>query len=229
MTGNREKLVIIGDGETAELAYDYFSRDKNFDVVGFSVEEAFRHNTVLYGLPVVSLEQMERFFDPKTHTAFVAVSYTRLNRLRSKLYNIAKQKGYPLCSYISPNAFVGTNVEIGDNCFIFENVTIQRGAKIGDNVTIWTGSSVGHRSAIANNCFIATHVAISGFCSIGENSFLGVNSCTTGNIKIGIDCVVGAGAVVIKDTDDRQICVGNPARPLVNKKTDVFIEGKEAI
>ncbi len=229
MTGNKEKLVIIGDGETAELAYDYFCRDTNFLVVGFSAEEAFRHHTNLYGLPVVPLEQIERFFDPKTHMAFVAVSYSQLNRLRSKLYNIVKQRGYRLCSYISPNAFVGTNVEIGDNCFILENVTIQRGAKIGDNTTIWAGSSIGHRSTIANNCFIATHVAISGFCSIGENSFLGVNSCTTANIKIGRDCVVGAGAVVVKDTDEGRIYVGNPARPLPNKQTDVFTEGKETI
>jgi sugar O-acyltransferase (sialic acid O-acetyltransferase NeuD family) len=229
MNGNRDRLVIIGDGETAELAYDYFSKDTDFAVVGFSAEEAFRKNTVLFGLPVVPFEQIERFFDPKTHRAFVAISYTQLNRLRSKLYNIAKQKGYRLCSYISPNAFVGTNVEIGDNCFIFENVTIQRGAKIGDNVTIWAGSSVGHRSIVSNNCFIAMHVAISGFCSIGENSFLGVNSCTIEKIKIGRDCVVGASAVIVKDTDEGQICVGNPARPLPDKKTDVFIEGKEAI
>jgi sugar O-acyltransferase (sialic acid O-acetyltransferase NeuD family) len=229
MPGNKEKLVIIGDGETAELAYDYFSRDADFIVVGFSAEEAFRRNTSLFGLPVVPLEQIEQFFDPKTHRAFIAISYTQLNRLRTKLFNLVKQKGYRLCSYISPYAFVGSNVEIGDNCFIFENVTIQRGSKIGDNVTIWTGSSVGHRSAIANNCFIATHVAISGFCSIGENSFLGVNSCTTGNIKIGKDCVIGAGAVLIKDTAEGQIYVGNPARTIAGKKTDVFIYGKEAV
>jgi sugar O-acyltransferase (sialic acid O-acetyltransferase NeuD family) len=228
MVGDKEKLVIIGDGETAELAHDYFSRDTGYMVVGFSVEDAFRRNSALFGLPVVPLEKIEEFFDPKTHRAFVAVSYTQLNRLRSRLYNLVKQKGYRLCSYVSPKAFVGSNVEIGDNCFIFENATIQRGAKIGNNVIIWAGTSVGHRSTIANNCFIATHVAVSGFCSVGENSFLGVNSCTVGNIKIGKDCVVGAGAVVIKDISDGQICMGNPAKPLP-KGVDAFILGTEKI
>ena len=229
MTGNKDKLVIIGDGETAELAYDYFTSDSNYEVVGFSAEEAFRRNQTLFNLPVVAFEEIERFFNPKTHSAFVAVSYTHLNRLRSKLFSLTKQKGYKLCSYISPRAFIGSNVMLGDNCFIFENATVQRGAKIGDNVTVWSGSSVGHRSTIGDNSFVATHVAISGFCEVGDNCFLGVNSCTVGGIKIAKDCVVGAGAVVIKDTEEGCIYVGNPAKPLPNKKTDVFIGGKEPI
>jgi sugar O-acyltransferase (sialic acid O-acetyltransferase NeuD family) len=229
MAGHKENLVIIGDGETAELAYDYFKANPTYEVVGFSAEEAYRRNESLFGLPVVPLEQIERFFDPKTHRAFVAISFTCLNRLRAKLYNIIKQKGYAFSSCISPNVFLGSNVEIGENCFIFENVAIQRGAKIGNNVTIWTGSSIGHRSTIADNCFIATHVAVSGFCRIGENCFLGVNSCTAGNIKIEKDCIIGAGAVVIKDTAEGKVYVGNPARAQPNKKIDVFIEGKEKI
>jgi sugar O-acyltransferase (sialic acid O-acetyltransferase NeuD family) len=229
MTGNKDKLVIIGDGETAQLAYDYFNSNSNFEVVGFSAEEAFRRNQTLFGLPVVALEEIQQFFTPKTHSAFIAVSYTHLNRLRRKLFDLTKQKGYKLCSYISPKAFIGTNVTLGENCFIFEYVTVQRGAKIGDNVTVWAGSSVGHRSIIGDNCFVATHVAVSGFCEIGENCFLGVNSCTVGNVKIARDCVVGAGAVVIEDTAQGHIYVGNPAKPLTNKKTDVFIEGKEVI
>ncbi len=229
MPGGKEKLVIIGDGETAELAYDYFNRETNYEVVGFSAERAFLRNQTLFSLPVVPFEEVEFYFDPKVYHAFVAVSYTQLNRLRSRLFGLVKKKGYTLCSYLSPKAFIGTNVEIGENCFILENVSIQRGAKIGDNVTVWSGSSVGHRSKIADNCFIASQVAISGFCDIGENCFLGVNSCTAGNIKIAKNCLVGAGAVVIKDTAEGGVYVGNPAKSLPDKKTGAFSEGEETI
>ena len=229
MGGAKEKLVIIGDGETAELAYDYFTGDSNYEVVAFSAERNFRRNQTLLGLPVVPLEEIEKSYSPNSHKAFVAISYTQLNRLRRKLYNQAKQKGYSLCSYISPNAFIGKNTEIGENCFIFENVTIQRGAKIGNNVTVWSGSLVGHRSVVGENCFVASHVAISGFCDIGENCFLGVNSCTVGGLKIAANCVVGAGAVVVKDTSEGKVYVGNPAKPLPNKSTQSFILGEETI
>jgi sugar O-acyltransferase (sialic acid O-acetyltransferase NeuD family) len=183
----------------------------------------------LLGLPVVPFEEIERFFDPEKHWAFVAVSYTQLNRLRSRLYREAKKKGYKLTSYISSQACISRDVVVGENCFILEKAVVQHGAEIGDNITIWIGSAVGHRSKIKDNCFIATHVAVSGFCEVGENCFLGVNSCTAGGIKIADDCVVGAGAVVIKDTSQGGVYVGNPAAALSDKKTTVFINGKETI
>lgn len=229
MAGTRDKLVIIGDGETAELAYDYFTNDTYFEVVGFSAEQRFIKNKTLLGLPVVPLEVLEDSFDPKAIKAFVAISFTQLNRLRQRLLNVVKSKGYSLCSYISPKAFVGQGVSIGHNCLILENVSIQRGALIGDNVTIWSGSSIGHRTQIGNNCFLASHVAISGFCNIGDSCFFGVNSCTANNIKIAEDCLVGAGAVLVNDAPAGRIYVGNPAKPLHDKTTTKFITGEENI
>jgi glutamyl-tRNA reductase len=33
-----KKLVVIGDGETAEMAYEYFTYDSAYEVVAFAVE-----------------------------------------------------------------------------------------------------------------------------------------------------------------------------------------------
>ena len=228
-SGNKEKLIIVGDGETAEIAYEYFTDDPKYEIVAFSAEKNFMKNQTLFGLPVIPIEELEAVFDPKKHKAFVAISFTQLNRVRMKLLNMVKDKGYSLCSYVSPKAFLGNNTEIGENCFIFENVTLQRAVKIGDNVTIWSGSSIGHRSVIRDNCFLASHVAISGFCDIGENCFLGVNSCTVGGVKIAKDCIVGAGAVVIGDTQEGRVYVGNPAKPLPNKNVSSFVSGEEMV
>ena len=160
---------------------------------------------------------MEKAFNPEGFRVFVAVSYTGLNRVRARLLETADKKGFKACSYISPKAFIGKAAEIGENCFIFENVSIQRAAKICDNVTIWTGSSIAHRTVVGANCFIASQVAVSGFCTVGENCFLGVNSCIVDRVNIAKDTVVGAGAVVIGDTEPGKIYVGNPAKPLPNK------------
>jgi len=223
-----EKLLIIGDGETAELAWDYFSR-RGFRVAGFSVEREYLKKKKLLGLPVVAFEEVEYTFNPEIYRAFVAVSYTQLNHLRSRLATTAKNKGYQLATYISPHAAIGNDVEISENCFVLENTTIQRGTKIGNNVTIWVGSSIGHRTIVEDNCFFATSVAVSGFCRVGENSFLGVNSCTADGVKIGRDCVIGAGAVVINDTFEGLVYVGNPARPLAKKTSEPYIFGAEVI
>ncbi len=229
MAGSKRRLVIVGAGETAELAHYYFSSDSGFQVVGFSVERPFMENGLLLGLPVVPFEEVERYFAPKEHSAFIAVSYTQLNRVRQRLFKNAKIKGYQLVSYLSSKACIAENVHFGENCFVLENTTIQRGARVGDNVTIWSGSSIGHRTSIGDNCFIASQVALSGFCAIGDNCFFGVNSCTSDKLTVAGDCVVGAGAVLVKDTEKGKVYVGNPARPIANKNTDSFITGEEMI
>ena len=36
-----KKLVIVGLGETADLAYEYFTKDSDFEVVAFSADKEF--------------------------------------------------------------------------------------------------------------------------------------------------------------------------------------------
>lgn len=207
------KIVVVGDGETAELAYEYFTHDSPHEVVAFSVERAYRKKSEMFGLPVVDFEEIEARFSPADFRAFVAISYTQLNRVRTRLCAEAKHKGYALASYISSRAFVWRNVEIGDNCFIFENNVVQYGVKIGNNVVLWSGNHVGHQTVIRDNVFISSHVVVSGYCEVGENCFLGVNSSVANNVRIARDCVIGMGAVIHKDTEERKVYIGNPGKP----------------
>jgi sugar O-acyltransferase (sialic acid O-acetyltransferase NeuD family) len=200
-----ERLVIVGSGETADLAYEYFTHDSDYDVAGFSVEQAYLDRETFHDLPVVPLEQLEERFPPGEYRAFVAVSSTKLNRVRTRLYRSLKERGYRFASYVSSRAFVWRNAEVGENCFIFEDNTIQPFVRIGNNVVLWSGNHIGHNTAIGDNCFIASQVVISGFCDIGENCFLGVNSTIINNIKVARDCFIGAGALIQKDTEEGKV------------------------
>jgi sugar O-acyltransferase (sialic acid O-acetyltransferase NeuD family) len=214
MAESSDKIVIVGDGETAELAYEYFTHDSPHEVVAFSVERAYRKKDEMFGLPVLDFEELAARFPPAEFRAFVAVSYTKLNRVRARLCRDARAKGYRLASYISSRAFVWHNVEIGENCFIFENNVVQYAVKIGDNVVLWSGNHIGHQTVIKDNVFISSHVVVSGYCEVGENCFLGVNSSIANNVKIARDCLIGMGAVIHKDTEERKVYVGNPGKPI---------------
>lgn len=196
-----KKLVIVGDSAFAQIAHEYFEADTDYAVVGFSVERAYLKQQEMVGLPIVQFEQLESVFDPASHEVYVATVYTQLNRLRTRLANAAKEKGYRLASYISPHAFVWRNVELGEHCFIFEDNTVQPFVKIGNNVVLWSGNHIGHHSIIRDNCFIASHVVISGFCDIGENSFIGVNATLANNVTIGKDNWISPNAAIMKDTE----------------------------
>ena len=218
----KEEIVIVGAGEFAEIAYEYFTYDSPYDVVAFSVEKDYLEKEELFELPVVPFEELENVYGPEKYKVFVAVTSTQLNRVRTKLYKAAKRKGFSAVSYVSSKAFVWKNVKIGENCFIFENNVIQYYVVVGNNVIMWSGNHVGHRANISDNCFVSSHVVISGYCDVGENSFLGVNSCIADFTKIAKDCIVGAGSVIIKGTEEGKVYVGNPAKPLEKSSFAAF-------
>jgi sugar O-acyltransferase (sialic acid O-acetyltransferase NeuD family) len=208
------RVIIVGDGETAELAYEYLTYDSPHEVAAFCVERQYAKKDKLCGLPVIHFEEMDDSYPPDKYKAFVAISYTQLNRVRRRLYQEAKKKGYEFISYVSSKAFVWRNVELGENCFIMENNVLQYAVRVGNNVVLWSGNHVGHQSVIRDNAFVSSHVVISGYCEVGENCFLGVNSCIANNVRIAKDCLIGMGAVIHKDTEERKVYVGNPAKPL---------------
>ena len=220
-------LLIVGDGETAELAYEYFTHDSEHEVAAFTVEREYLKKTELLGLPVVDFDEVEKLYPPSEYQAFVAISYVKLNRIRQRLYAAAKAKGYSCVSYVSSRAFVWHNVEIGENCFIFENNVVQYAVKLGNNIVLWSGNHVGHQTVIRDNVFISSHVVVSGYCDVGENCFLGVNSSVANNVKIGKDCLIGMGAVIHKDTQERQVYVGAPAKPIKDSFVAFGVEEEE--
>jgi sugar O-acyltransferase (sialic acid O-acetyltransferase NeuD family) len=222
MSAQREGIVVVGAGEQAAIAHEYFTHDSAETVVGFAVEGAYLDRDEYRGLPVVALEEVDDRFPPDRHSAFVAISSTKLNRVRTRLYEQVKDRGYSLASYVSSRAFVWHDVEIGENCMIFEGNTLQHEVRVGDDVVLWSGNHVGHQTRIEDHCFISSHVVISGYCSIGRSSFMGVNSCVADFVKIGEDCVVGAGTVVVKDLEPGRVYVGNPARALDRSSYESF-------
>ncbi len=198
---NSRKLVILGDSAFAEVAYECFTHDSEYEVSGFAVEREYRSKSELFGLPVVDIESMEDHFPVTEHCVYAALVYTKLNRVRERLVGVAKNKGYPLASYVSSRAFVWPNVEMGEHCFIFEDNTVQPFVRLGDNVVLWSGNHIGHHSRIGQHVFISSHVVVSGFVEVGDYCFLGVNSTISNNVSVARDSWIGPGVVITRDTD----------------------------
>lgn len=213
-----KKLVIVGAGELAMIAYEYFTYDSAYEVVGFAVEREYLQEQSLYDLPIVPFEELQQHFPASAHEAFVAIPASGLNRLRTRLYLAVKEKGYTCATYISSRAFVWRNAKIGENCFIFEHNTVQPFVEIGNNVVLWSGNHIGHRSIIEDNCFLSSHVVVSGYCRVGNSSFIGVNATINDRISIARDCVVASGSLVNKNLQEpERIYYGAPAQELPKK------------
>ena len=212
-------LVLVGAGEFAQIACEYFEHDSDREVVAFSVEREYRTQPFLAGRPVVEYETLESHYPPSECDLFVAIPASQLNRLRTRFYLDAKRRGYRCASYVSSRAFVWRNAELGENSFVFEGNVIQPFVRVGNNCVLWSGNHVGHRTVVHDNVFVASHAVISGYCEIGENSFIGVNSTFNDRVKVAPDNIIGSGALVTRDTEPGRVYVGSPAHALPDRSS----------
>lgn len=205
-----KKLIIFGTGDIAELAMYYFNNDTNYSVEAFTIDSSYKKSDQFCELAVVDFKKIQKVYDPKEFSMFIALSYTEMNELRARKVNEAKNKGFSIASYISSNCTTFGTFSCGENCFILEDNTIQPFVEIGNNVTMWSGNHIGHHSKICDNAFISSHAVISGGVEVGRNSFLGVNSTINDHIKLGEYSLIASGALINKNTNDFSVCIGAP-------------------
>jgi len=213
------KLVIFGAGDIARLAHYYFTRDSQHQVAAFTVDRQYRHDDAFLGLPLVDFEAVSGRYPPAEYEMFVAISYAKMNQVRAEKYSRAKELGYHLASYVSTRCSFLSDHPVGENCFILEDNTIQPFVQIGNDVTLWSGNHIGHDSVICDHVFIASHIVVSGHVTVGEYSFIGVNATLRNSITIAPHTLIGAGAVIMKDTVERGVYLPQRAT-LFEKRSD---------
>ncbi len=116
-------------------------------------------------------------------------------------------------STISPNAHIGQfGVAIGRGVNLMTGsvvtceITIEEGALINLNCTI------GHDTFIGKYSVLLPGVHISGRCRIGKFCKIGSGAVLLPDICLGMNVIVGAGALVTKDVADNSLVVGVPGK-----------------
>lgn len=211
-----KKAIIFGSTGQAEVMAYLIDNDSEYEVVAFTSTKDYIDKDEIYGRPFVPFEEIEKQYPPSEYDMHIAIGYQKKNQTRQMFYNQAKEKGYKLLTYISSKC---TNYakSIGDNCFIFEDNTIQPFVEIGNNCILWSGNHIGHHSVIDDNVFISSHVVISGHCRVEEYTFLGVNSTLRDGVTIKKGTTLGAGCLIVKDTEEDKVYIGQKATILESK------------
>lgn len=217
----KNKVVIFGTLDTAELANYYLTNDSIYEVVAFTVNKQYLNEETFCGLPVVPFENIEDFYSPEDFYLFVPMTGVKMNTIRKKIYLEGKEKGYEYISYVSSKATTFGN-KIGENCFILEDNTIQPFTTIGNNVVLWSGNHIGHHGKIEDHVFFTSHIVMSGHCHIKERAWIGVNSTIRDFVTIGEECLIAMGSLITKSTEDYSFYLGTPAKKQLKKSIDVY-------
>lgn len=115
---------------------------------------------------------------------------------------------------IQKNAKIGKNCKISSHTFICEGVTIDDNVFVGHNVTFIndkypraTGHSGNLQTELEWKC-IPTLVK--------KGASIGSGAVILCGVTIGINAIIGAGAVVVKNVPDNAVVTGVPAQTMRN-------------
>lgn len=219
----KKKLIIFGDGPSAEVVAKIIEEFKIFEIFCFTVNKKYLTNKKLFNHKIIEYEKLIKIKNKKDYLIFVSVGYSNLNKTREKILKKVKKDGFSLTSIIHPNANICKSVKFGHNNFIMQDVHIHPLVKIGNNNFIWSGSIISHHVKIGSNCWFTSGSSVAGKTKIGNNCFFGINSTIVNNVKIGNEVFVGAGALVNKDLK-KQSTIIRKSDPLYGLKSNEFIK-----
>lgn len=205
------KSVIIGAGKYGEVYLSYL-QEAGVDVVGFLDDDPNIINIKFGGLPVLGPTSILPILKEKYGITAVYCPLGN-NRLRVKFLRLAASLGYETPNYIHPSVIISPHVKIGKGVYILLGTKIMPFTIIEDYVMISMNVSIAHHNTLQTGCFLSTGCNFGASIIAEENSYCGIGSTIMTGLQIlGKDCLIGAGAVVIKNVPQGAIMAGVPAK-----------------
>lgn len=204
------RSVIIGAGKYGEVYLSYL-REAGIEVVGF-LDDDTTHSNLVGGLPLLGKTDILPILRDKFGVEAVYCPLGN-NRLRVRFLQQAKELGYSIPNYIHPSVILSPNVKLGVGVYILLGSSIMPFTEIEDYVMISMNVNVAHHNILRKGTFLSTGCNFGASIIAEENTYCGIGSTImTGLHRLGKDCLIGAGAVVIKDVPDGAVMAGVPAR-----------------
>lgn len=194
------KVILAGNGITCEVLSVYLLRDTRYEICGLVVDDEFVTLGRSSLQTTVGLSEVAKTFPPETFRVIMAMGYNDLNRTREAMFNTLKGMGYVLENFIHPNAHVHTQIPLGEGCVVLPGAVIDPYVELGANTMVWSNVTVAHHSQVGSHCWLATGSVVSGQAKLLDNTFLGVNSTVVNGVTVGAFNIVGAAALITRDT-----------------------------
>lgn len=211
----KEKAIIVGAGTYGEVYAEYLKLD--FDVVGFVDDNLSLIGQFVNGIKVLGNLNWLLENEDRSTKIFIPIGNTRIKK---KMLEKVRQSGFSTPNFIHSSVNIDPSVKLGDNAiYILQGSVVMPLATIENDVMISSSTTISHHTIVEEGVFISFGVKIGASLRVKSCAYIGIGAIImTGVKEVGIDSLIGAGAVVIKDVPDYAVVVGNPAKIIKYKE-----------
>ncbi len=204
----KDKLLIIGAGGHGKVVADIAVKMNKWASIFFLDDDESIRDFV--GIKVIGQSDKALSYINDCEI-FVAVGN---NAMREKFQEKLEVAGATIPILVHPNAVIGEEVELGAGTVVMAGVVINCCTKIGKGCIINTGATLDHDNVIEDYVHISPGTSSAGNVKVGKSSWICCGSVVSNNINICSSCIIGAGAVVVKDITEVGTYIGVPARKM---------------
>lgn len=199
-----KSVILIGGSGHARSLIDCVQASG--DEVAGILDDGLKIGDSVLGVPVLGkIEDCEKY---REHTFLVAIGD---NGIRTRIVESVDLKWY---TAIHPAAEISRYAKVGPGTVVMANAVINSCAVVGKHCIINTGAIVEHDNLLEDFVHLSPRVALGGGVHIEKGTHVGIGAVVRDNQTICGGCVIGAGAVVVKDITESGTYVGIPARRL---------------
>jgi len=195
-----KKIILAGNAITADILNCYLAQDNRYQVIGLTVDDEFVSQGGIQGLDSIALSQLADVYDPQDCAVIMAMGYDDINRSRESMFHRLKEMEFRIETYVHPDAKVYTQNTLGEGCVILPSAVIEPHVRLGANSMVWANTTLAHHSWVAENCWVASGAIISGQAEVRRNAFIGVNATIVNKVVVGEYSIIGADALITKNT-----------------------------
>lgn len=211
---NFSDVIIFGVGQIGNAVASILEEREEHKILGFIDD-----NTDLHGEAVRTYrclggrEVLDAYPDVSVMVAVGQVDPRRA------INTWLEERGIEIISAIHPTAYVPPEATIGAGSIVGASVTLYVNPQIGKGVFIGPSATISHDTAIGDYALVSAGSVIGARVDIETGGFVGAGATVmpTGwgsdkRLRIGVDALVGAGSVVVRQVRDRSVVFGVPAK-----------------
>lgn len=199
-----KEVIVIGGGGHAKVVIDCLQSAG--DRVRGILDDHLTPGTHILGVPV--LGKVDTYANYTDYTFIIAIGGNQVRQTLSQQLDVQWHTA------IHPSAVVSQYATVGEGSMILANAVVNPCATIGTHCIVNTAAVVEHDNKIADFVHISPRAALAGNVTVGQLTQVGIGSCVRQGITICGGCIIGAGAVVVKDICEEGIYAGVPAKKL---------------
>ena len=207
-------LVVYGAGGMGrELMWQLNDpASPKYNILGFIDDDLEKQGKIVNGYPVVGDTD---WLLKRSHEICVVVAVGNSAVRRSVVEKLKLNSNILFPNIIAPDVKISEFVKLGEGCIICYGNIITVNIEIGDFFLSNRCCTVGHDCLIGDYVTLNPMVGMSGNVTVENCVDIGTGANIIQGKTIGMNSVIGAGAVVVRDIPSGSTAVGVPAKAIV--------------